>query len=278
MVTTVSAPGPIATGRFGDLFYVDGGALRRIPADYAGGSGPIPGCPLPAPAPSIAYDDSTDTVVVCCPLPTGGWQLGTINADVENPRPNFNPLPGTLDIRGTPTVIVDPAGGIWLHSPESPSVYGLSIDLPTGTWQTREHVLLARAPSSVQPTSGGSLLCTVDGVAQQLVRGMSGGWVTASTSPLAGAVVGKFFTVSTGRFGNNDALATHIRPGDNSDLPSSRECPADFNQDGGIDGSDIDAFFEAWEAGDTLADLNADGGVDGNDVGAFFTLWEAGGC
>ena len=55
-------------------------------------------------------------------------------------------------------------------------------------------------------------------------------------------------------------------------------CPADFNQDGGIDGSDVDAFFASWESGDAAADVNRDGGVDGSDVGVFFSLWEAGGC
>jgi hypothetical protein len=55
-------------------------------------------------------------------------------------------------------------------------------------------------------------------------------------------------------------------------------CAADFNQDGGIDGSDIDAFFTAWEAGEGSADVNEDGGVDGADIAAFFSLWEAGGC
>ena len=55
-------------------------------------------------------------------------------------------------------------------------------------------------------------------------------------------------------------------------------CPADFNQDGGIDGGDIDAFFGAWEAGDGAADVNQDGGVDFGDVDTFFTAWENGGC
>ncbi|MBS0197990.1 MAG: hypothetical protein JSR77_14635 [Planctomycetes bacterium] len=55
-------------------------------------------------------------------------------------------------------------------------------------------------------------------------------------------------------------------------------CPADFNQDGGIDGADVGAFFSAWEAGDPSADVNADGGVDGADVTTFFAAWEAGGC
>jgi hypothetical protein len=60
--------------------------------------------------------------------------------------------------------------------------------------------------------------------------------------------------------------------------PCSPACPADFNQDGGVDGADVDAFFSAWETGDSIADVNADGGVDGTDVSAFFIAWEAGGC
>lgn len=70
------------------------------------------------------------------------------------------------------------------------------------------------------------------------------------------------------------------------DALSSRElttllrppCIADFNVDGGIDGADLAAFFEAWQAGDFLADVNQDGGVDGGDAAAFMAAWTAGGC
>ena len=55
-------------------------------------------------------------------------------------------------------------------------------------------------------------------------------------------------------------------------------CPADFNQDGGVDGQDLEAFFVVWEEGDSHADVNIDGGVDGGDVESFFAAWEAGGC
>jgi hypothetical protein len=55
-------------------------------------------------------------------------------------------------------------------------------------------------------------------------------------------------------------------------------CAADFNRDGGIDGTDVSAFFAAWEIGDYSADVNQDGGIDGSDVAAFFSVWEAGGC
>jgi hypothetical protein len=55
-------------------------------------------------------------------------------------------------------------------------------------------------------------------------------------------------------------------------------CPADFNQDGGVDGGDVADFFETWSQGASAADVNLDGGVDGSDIDAFFVPWEAGGC
>lgn len=60
-----------------------------------------------------------------------------------------------------------------------------------------------------------------------------------------------------------------------SDCPP---CTADFNGDGGVDGGDVQAFFETWEAGGTCGDTNGDGGVDGGDVERFMLAWEAGGC
>ncbi|MBS0195259.1 MAG: hypothetical protein JSR77_00715 [Planctomycetes bacterium] len=55
-------------------------------------------------------------------------------------------------------------------------------------------------------------------------------------------------------------------------------CPADFDQDGGVNGSDLQAFFAAWAAATPCSDVNSDGGIDGEDVQFFFSLWEAGGC
>jgi hypothetical protein len=55
-------------------------------------------------------------------------------------------------------------------------------------------------------------------------------------------------------------------------------CPADFNQDGGVDGADVEDFFSAWESGEPAADVNVDGGIDGSDIEVFFVAWSAGGC
>lgn len=53
-------------------------------------------------------------------------------------------------------------------------------------------------------------------------------------------------------------------------------CVADFNGDGGVDGSDVEAFFVAWSAGN--ADVDASGGVDGADIAVFFEAWQLGSC
>jgi len=55
-------------------------------------------------------------------------------------------------------------------------------------------------------------------------------------------------------------------------------CPADYDQDGGVTGSDVEAFFIDFESGAPCADVDLDGGVTGSDVEAFFIAFEAGGC
>lgn len=57
-----------------------------------------------------------------------------------------------------------------------------------------------------------------------------------------------------------------------------RPCLADFNDDGGIDGLDVESFFASWESGAPRSDVNSDGGIDGADIESFFASWEAGGC
>jgi hypothetical protein len=58
--------------------------------------------------------------------------------------------------------------------------------------------------------------------------------------------------------------------------PSTTSCPADYNNDTGVDGDDVIAFFADWDAGIITADLTGDGGVDGDDVIYFFERWDSG--
>ncbi len=55
-------------------------------------------------------------------------------------------------------------------------------------------------------------------------------------------------------------------------------CPADFDDNGGVDGLDVEAFFTNWMASRMIADVDLDATVDAADVAAFLGVWSAGGC
>jgi len=76
--------------------------------------------------------------------------------------------------------------------------------------------------------------------------------------------------------GRERASAPGRGPADNAD-PSYRQRPV-LGSRSGIDGQDVEAFFIAWQVGDSAADVNRDGGVDGGDVEAFFVRWQRGEC
>ncbi len=85
-----------------------------------------------------------------------------------------------------------------------------------------------------------------------------------------------------GPAGTNDVMANRINfdgtLGDNGGGPTCPACAADYDQDGGVSGADIGAFFADFESGATCADVDQDGGITGADIGAFFVVFEAGGC
>jgi len=94
-------------------------------------------------------------------------------------------------------------------------------------------------------------------------------WTPPCNSPGSFAVVAKAYELQNGTEGVSPPVVVQI---------ACPYCPADFNQDGGIDGADISAFFASWVNADAAADVNQDGGVDGADVDTFFVAWAAGGC
>ncbi|MBL9001953.1 MAG: proprotein convertase P-domain-containing protein [Phycisphaerae bacterium] len=94
---------------------------------------------------------------------------------------------------------------------------------------------------------------------------MDGTW-TLTITDNAGADIGTITSFS---------IANSESPLNCSFCPA---CAADYNQDGGVDGADVEAFYNDWENAVGCADVNEDGGIDGGDVEAFFNRWEAGGC
>jgi hypothetical protein len=89
--------------------------------------------------------------------------------------------------------------------------------------------------------------------------------------------------ITVGRFGFGSVASSGIIFWD--DLNFRQEapvgtcgCAADYNEDGGVDGADVEGFFTDWAASVGCSDVNQDGGTDGSDVEAFFLVWAAGGC
>lgn len=102
-----------------------------------------------------------------------------------------------------------------------------------------------------------------------------GGGLSSGSSLSVGGTIGQpdaGVPMQGGRFS--------VRGGFWEGLAAGIECPcaADYNRDGGIDGTDVASFFDDWEGGASCADVNQDGGIDGTDMEVFFALWEAGGC
>lgn len=96
------------------------------------------------------------------------------------------------------------------------------------------------------------------------------GWLIESVSPGFN---------SAHRFATREAAASASRPILTLTLvPACPICTSDFNCDGGVDGSDVERFFELWSAGSSVADVNSDGGIDGTDVEVFLVAWENSAC
>lgn len=99
-------------------------------------------------------------------------------------------------------------------------------------------------------------------------------WAGSSLAELGPAeLLWSNITPSGGSVTADFLIATRLESCD-----GTQYCPADYDESGGVDGADVEAFFRDWIDGLEEADTNRNGGVDGADVEAFFTAWEQGGC
>jgi len=78
--------------------------------------------------------------------------------------------------------------------------------------------------------------------------------------------------------GTTELASVTVRLGQDPICTGCAACAADYDQNGGVDGGDLAAFFADFEAGEACADVDNNGGVDGGDLAFFFAVFEAGGC
>ena len=174
------------------------------------------------------------------------------------PTPPCNSTPGVA-VQPLPQ-LVELGQTLELSATATPTVIGVSVE-----WR-RNEVPIVNGPGGAS-SSGGA----VSGAFAPLPSPTNGTPTTLTITNAQPSDSGDFTAVFSNACGSVTSIAATL-------TVNAAPCLADFNQDGGIDGADVDAFFVNWAAGDSQADVNQDGGVDGSDVDAFFVIWQAGGC
>ncbi len=267
--------GPIACGRDGDLYVVDGNILRQLRL-RDGRIDSIGTRTLPSVPGAIAFDDSADQVV----LIHGGQsshQVVRLGRNIATSAQTTHSLPPGIVPCTELTFTIDDEGRLLLGC--SSDIFFVGSN-PSGGLSIVDQVRLDGGVQvrSVQATDTGGIMFVDRGIVRELVRTRTG-WAPNPDSMFDGMTSGPIFRIARSRsyFDITDA-EPGPRQSPEDDLPAVGECTADFNEDGGIDGADVEAFYAAWEAAEENADVNFDGGVDGADVEAFFAAWESGAC
>lgn len=135
---------------------------------------------------------------------------------------------------------------------------GDPIDLD-GNGQFDDNVFIGRANAANAAFQANGIQLANDGTVYMLINIRDADGIEYNSNPA---------------FGSPSAFVTF----DITPEPGCGACSADYNQDGGVDGADVEAFFIGWEAAESCSDVNQDGGIDGGDVETFFIAWENGGC
>jgi hypothetical protein len=173
---------------------------------------------------AMAYDTARDVTV----LFGGGW-TGTTSAETwELAVPCVAPSITTQPV--DQVVGVDASVAFFVEAASGP---GCLVPQPlTYQWQRRNPVVF-------DPNAAGAWINLTDG----------GGFVHTQTSallitrPILGLATG-YRCIITGCCAIGQPTVTYT-----DTVNFSVACPADFNADGGIDGADVEAFFERWVAG-----------------------------
>lgn len=180
---TPSGPALLTTGRFGELFILDG---RSVIAMDPGAEPPatLGSVLLPAIAQAIAYDDSSDMVLA---LGTSPSRIMRIDRGLVGP-PQVLAIPSAVPVGADPTMAIGPTGLVYLASAAADAIYELKEDPAAGSYTLKDVLVssLGAAPQGVQVDSRGNIFFILNGQIQELEKNAAGQWVPAASSILAG--------------------------------------------------------------------------------------------
>jgi hypothetical protein len=215
---------------------------------------------------------------------SGGWEQA---AKLYQPAPAGNFSFAFYTAIGNDGALIAVGSPLRPDADGRPDVGGVDVFTRTERgWGRAGELLLDPAPLNVSedaPVASFGYALAIEGT-----RIVAGAYNATSGTPLTqGAGWVRSFdaqAIDCNRNGVLDQCERAALPGIDSDGNTYIDeceypvCTGDFNSDGGIDGADVQAFFDAWSNAQPRADVNDDGGVDGGDIDVFFALWASSSC
>lgn len=284
IATLSSANGPIACTRDGDVLVVDGPMIRKFSTSSGTptqmgvisltGTVVAMGC-------TMADDAFIDgRIVTAQTTGSGPARLRVYDARTLALLQDL-PFPTTINTTGTISIACSPVDARFFVASSAGPNFCEFIAAPSGLFEFLSGCFAfepSTRPFSLQVTDLGSLMYVDAGIIRERIRTASNSWIPRRGSLFDGRSSPNTFRLAVSATNWDPSIMTPqsytwIPDGEN---PGNDDCPADINDDGGVDGDDVIRFFELWDTGHIDADINQDGGIDGDDVIRFFERWDTG--
>lgn len=174
---------------------------------------------------------------------------------------------------GTIVAPVSCSGQVWVSVGSAGELYNLSVQgsLVRGTGAST-FVLLEKTPTTplavMQDVSGPA---TISGLLKVTIPGA---WWSGPRRPVdiirAASLSGSYATIQLPAAPSGPQLEIVQTP---TRVRLQANFPADFNNDGWVDGADLGVMLGAWGRGPSPADLNGDGFVNNADLSLLLASW-----
>ncbi len=280
LLLNINAPTPLATDRFGDLYFHEIGQIKRYDTSGAtlvqlGGVTPNDG-QMPD---VLRWDDVHDQLVAITqstrnlllysrglallathPIPAGIAPEGTLCGDVDPPHSAY--------------IVGSNASGFFYDLRVNPLAAALSV---------AQSVSISGVTGirSLQVGDGGRLYVMTNVGEREFVRNASSGLWEPTTTPQFGSVpITNTMMISHGRDNYDPALYSgpawrNVYVAEPAST-SIRECPADQDMNGVVNVSDIFLYLQRFFNGSRAADFNVSGSATIQDIFDFLSAWFAG--
>jgi hypothetical protein len=233
----------------------------------------------PDPIKSMAYDDTTDTMVMM--RETEGM-IYRFPSTLDSDPVDIVFYPPDPFIGGTDSIAVSPVdGSIFFTNTNLDSIYRIP---GSGGVRAEPEVIMGGQlfqPRSLNVGDNGQLYASVEGIIREFYfSDANGEWIQDTNSPFDGLPAGPSLHIPHSR--NNYDPAVHpfeqhvnVLPTEFAD-ETEFDCLADLNVDQSVDGSDLGLLLSNWGTpGGPEGDMDLDGDVDGADLGLFLAAWGA---